>query len=133
MDDQVIATVEACTRLSDAAQTPFPQVVARLAAAGVEQYHADLLRAEKTYYMPDGASHVTRCAPVSGTFADDFSAESVRAAVRASQAGEIGYPQFCERVAAAGCTGYMVSLAGRRAVYYGRTAENCVEHFPGSR
>lgn len=32
--------------------------------------------------------------------------------------------------AAAGFEGYLVSLPGRRAVYFGRTAETHVEHFP---
>lgn len=29
-----------------------------------------------------------------------------------------------------GCVGYHVSLAGRRAVYYGRSGETHVEQFP---
>jgi hypothetical protein len=33
-------------------------------------------------------------------------------------------------VMAAGCAGYQVSFTGRRAVYYGTTAEVHVEHFP---
>jgi hypothetical protein len=31
---------------------------------------------------------------------------------------------------AAGCAGYIVSFLGRRVVYFGRTAETHVEHFP---
>mgnify|MGYP000402610447 CR=1 FL=1 len=31
---------------------------------------------------------------------------------------------------AAGCAGYMVSFLGKRVVYFGRTAEVHVEHFP---
>jgi hypothetical protein len=30
----------------------------------------------------------------------------------------------------AGCVAYMVSLPGRRVVYYGRTGASHVEHFP---
>jgi len=33
-------------------------------------------------------------------------------------------------VVAAGCTGYLVSFPGQRAVYFGRTGETHVEHFP---
>ena len=40
------------------------------------------------------------------------------------------YAAFCDRVTAAGCAGYLVSLPGRRVVYFGRTAETHVEHFP---
>jgi len=61
-----------------------------------------------------------------------FSAAGVDAAVRAIQAQKIQYREFCERIAAAGCVGYTVSLTGRRAVYYGRTGESHVEMFPGT-
>jgi hypothetical protein len=43
------------------------------------------------------------------------------------------YKGFCEKVLAAGCAGYIVSLAGRRAVYFGRTAETHVELFPSTK
>jgi uncharacterized protein YbcV (DUF1398 family) len=59
-----------------------------------------------------------------------FSAEGVAHAVGATQAGQIKYRAFCRQIAAAGCAGYFVSLPGRRAVYYGRTGETHVEHFP---
>ena len=131
MDQNAIDVADECTRLSDANAVPFPEVVARLGAAGIERYHADLRRAEKTYYMPDGTSHQGRCVAVAGAFARDFSPHGVTDAVRAIQRGAIGYPEFCERIAGAGCVGYFVSLAGRRAVYYGRTGEACVEYFPG--
>jgi len=39
--------------------------------------------------MPDGASHVVACEPVSAPFADSFSAEDVRDAVKAIQRREI--------------------------------------------
>jgi hypothetical protein len=31
--------------------------VTKLMQVGVERYHADLLRAEKIYYLPSGESH----------------------------------------------------------------------------
>jgi hypothetical protein len=40
------------------------------------------------------------------------------------------YVSFSEKVKAAGCAAYMVSFLGRRVVYFGRTAETHVEHFP---
>jgi uncharacterized protein YbcV (DUF1398 family) len=130
MDADARHVVEDCTRASDDGSISFPQVVARLAEAGVEQYHADLRRAEKTYYVADDSSHVVSSRAITACYASAFSAEGVEAAVRASQAGEIGYAQFCERIAAAGCIGYLVSLVGRRAVYFGRTGESHVELFP---
>lgn len=133
MKSDVIAVIEECTKASDEARLTFPEVVARLAAAGVERYHADLQRAEKTYYLPDGASHVAVSASVAAVPAEIFSAAGVDAAVRAVQARAIDYKAFCERIVEAGCVGYLVSIAGRRAVYYGRSGETHVEPFPPAR
>jgi uncharacterized protein YbcV (DUF1398 family) len=132
MNAHVKAAVEDCTRASDEERMTFPEVVAKLSAAGVERYRADLLRAEKTYYLPDGASHVVPAAPIGAAAARSFSPEGVRDAVRAIQARRITYKTFCERIAAAGCVDYVVSLAGRRAVYFGRTGESYVEPFPAT-
>lgn len=119
-----------CTRSSDEERIPFPQIVGMLMAANVERYHADLVRMEKTYYMPDGETFVIPSRPSDGTPNAEFSAAGVEAAVRASQAGQIKYREFCRRVLEAGCVGYFVSLTGRRAVYFGRTSECHVELFP---
>lgn len=132
MDATIKSVVVACTRDSDAGTSRFPEIVARLAAAGVERYHADLVRAEKTYYLPNGDSEVVPDAALHVAPALAFTAAGVDAAVRASQAGSIDYREFCRRIAAAGCTGYFVSLSGRRALYYGRTGETHVEPFPGT-
>jgi uncharacterized protein YbcV (DUF1398 family) len=132
MDAAVRNVLRECTRGSDEERMTFGDVVGRLMQAGVERYHADLVRAEKTYYMPDGESEVVAAAPVGIAPAQTFSAAGVDAAVRAIQAGTIGYKTFCERVMQAGCVGYDVSLVGRSAVYRGRTGEAHVEPFPGA-
>jgi hypothetical protein len=56
----------------------------------------------------------------------------VAALVRWAQGNgaDYSYAAFSLRVRAAGCAGYLVSFPGRRVVYYGRTAETHVEHFP---
>ena len=132
MDPRTKAIVEECTRASDEERSLFPEIVAALTGAGVEHYHADLRRSEKTYYTPDGASEVVAAKPVRRAIGQTFAPAEVEAAVRASQAQAIGYNAFCERIAEAGCVGYLVSLAGRRAVYYGATGETHVELFPGT-
>ena len=80
--------------------------------------------------MPSGESHRTPAAPVDATPAAAFSADGVAAAVKAIQQQQIQYREFCRRIAQAGCVAYIVSLAGRRAVYYGRTGDSYVELFP---
>jgi len=124
------ATANECTAGSDEQRISFPDVLAKLAAVGMERYRADLVRSEKIYYTADGRSYVTPAKPVKTAPVAAFSAAGVDAAVRASQSGAIKYNEFCERIAAAGCVDYIVSLVGRQAVYYGRGGEAHVEPFP---
>ncbi len=133
MDAHVKEIMRRCSRISDEGSKPFGELVMKLIDVGVERYHADFVRSEKTYYLPNGESEVVPNSPVSVTPAETFSAKGVEAAVRAVQAGAIKYKAFCEQVMAAGCVGYIVSMAGRRVVYYGRTGDSHVEWFPGAK
>ena len=71
-----------------------------------------------------------RC-PVAASFDD----AALTAAIREAQNLVPGYTYkgFCAKAKAAGCAAYIVSFAGKRAVYFGRTGETHVEYFPGSR
>lgn len=130
MTEDVKSVVETCARGSEDDSLTFPQQLALLADAGIEGYYADLRRSLKTYYLPGGESIDVASTPQAVPVAADFDAGRVEAAVRQSQAGTHTYGAFCEKVMAAGCSGYLVSLLGRRVVYFGRTAETHVEHFP---
>ncbi|HUC16683.1 MAG TPA: DUF1398 family protein [Acetobacteraceae bacterium] len=132
MDTNAKNIVREMTRASNEERITFPEVVKALMAAGVERYHADLIAGHKTYHMPDDSFEIVPSHKTSAT-AQTFSAESVQKALHAIQGKEIGYREFCERIAAAGCVGYFVSLAGRRAVYYGRALDTYVEWFPGAK
>jgi uncharacterized protein YbcV (DUF1398 family) len=129
MDDHVKDVVREMTRASEEERISFPDVMQALMQAGVERYHADLLAGTKTYYMPDGSFEITPSRALHA--GSDFTGDIVQEAVHAIQQGEIGYRAFCERIADAGCVGYFVSLAGKRAVYYGRTLAAHVEWFTG--
>lgn len=132
MQADVVSVMQECTDASDQERITFPEVVAKLARAGVERYHADLLRAEKIYYLPTGESHRVQAGQIEAVPPAIFSADGVAAAVRAIQQQQIRYREFCERIALAGCVGYFVSLSGWRAVYYGRSGESYVEPFPAT-
>jgi uncharacterized protein YbcV (DUF1398 family) len=111
----------------------FPQVVMMLSEAGVESYHADLYRHEKTYYMPDGDSHVepeTKLPlfPVAHT----FDVDGVKAAIRRVQQAETSYIEFMNQIAAAGVAHYWVYLTGTKVVYVGRRGDAWTELFPGA-
>jgi len=108
----------------------FPEVVGKLAEAGVERYHADLCRGERVFYMPDGESHVERSGEEHKHAAVEFSAAGVDAAVRTIQRGEIDYQEFVHRILTAGCVNYFVYITGRQTLYYGRNGDVHVEKFP---
>lgn len=130
MNPNVIAVIEACTRGSEEGRMSFPEVVGQLKEAGIERYDTDLVRNEKTYYLPNGESVIVPAKALRRQPAATFSAAETEAAVRTIQAGKIDYIEFCERILAAGCVSYLVSLAGRRVVYFGRTAESHIELMP---
>jgi uncharacterized protein YbcV (DUF1398 family) len=106
--------------------------VRTLLEAGFEGYDVDFRRGTATYFLPDSDSVQLQCPKTEGTVAAEFRANLVEQAVREAQAQAPGYTYagFCAQVKAAGCAGYMVSFLGRRVLYFGRTAEIHVEHFP---
>ncbi len=132
MDTHVKDVMHEVSKASEEERISFPNLVKALMEVGVERYLADLIGGNRTFYMPDGEIEVVR-GHKSRAPAQTFSAEGVEKALRTIQRGEIGYREFCERIAAAGCVGYIVSLAGRRALYYGRTNDSYVEWFPGAK
>jgi uncharacterized protein YbcV (DUF1398 family) len=133
MDSHVKDVMVEATRASDEERVTFAEVVRSLIEAGVERYHADLQRGERTYYLPNGESEAVKGHAVAVAPAQTFSAPRVEAAVKAIQNGKIQYLEFCKRVAQAGCVGYLASMAGQRVVYYGRTGDYHVEWFPGAK
>ena len=123
-----------CEVLSHSGKAAFPDIVGRLAQAGVERYCADLVKLEKFYYSPDGQSAVVPM-PLSGSpaIAKDWSLNNVRAAIRDIQKGDIQYPEFLKRIMSAGCVFYDVFIDGRKAIYTGRNGDFHVENFPGGK
>src|SRR3546814_5042169 len=89
MDANVKQVMQDCSKGSDEDGMRFPEVIGRLMAAGVERYHADLCRAEKTYYLPNGESHIVPSARIACDPAPDFAATRVEATVRAIQDGKL--------------------------------------------
>jgi len=123
-------TIADCMKASFA-NTPFPQVVERLAGAGVKSYTADLVKLRKTYYSAEREAH-DEAMPLekAPAIAAAFDSSGVAATVRAIQHGEIGYVEFLRRIMASGCSHYEVFFAGRKAMYFGRDGEFYTEPFP---
>jgi hypothetical protein len=65
---------------------------------------------------------------VAGTFRPD----ALKAAILEAQTKAPGYTYrgFCEKAKGAGCAGYLVSLGGRRVLYFARSGETHTELMP---
>jgi uncharacterized protein YbcV (DUF1398 family) len=111
----------------------FPEVVARLVAAGVEYYHVDYVGMHKAFYGANGDVVVTAITfeglpPV----AAEFDAAALRAAILDSQRNGQNYRDFTRRAMAAGVQGYFAFLRGKRVTYWGRRGDQHTEWFPGA-
>jgi uncharacterized protein YbcV (DUF1398 family) len=102
--------------------------------SGFDGYAVDFRRSTRTYYMPNGEALELKTEPTPTPVAESFDALVVKEAIREAQVLVPGYTYkgFCAKVARAGCAGYVVSLLGRRVLYFGRTCETHTEYFPGT-
>lgn len=132
MNAEQIAIARNCLDAADDGSLSFPEIVARLSAAGFEGYLVDYRAGTQRLYLPDGDSVSLDMPPSAGTVAAGFDAETIAAMVRWAQSGDADYSfaAFGTRVKRGGCAGYLVSFTGRRVLYFGRTGETHVEHFP---
>lgn len=132
MNAEQKAIARACATGAENDTMSFPQIVGTLIESGFEGYAVDFRRSMSCYYLPDGSSVEIALPAVGIPISPAFDAEAIRAAIREAQQLVPGYTYagFCRKTALAGCAGYIVSFSGRRALYYGRTAETHVELFP---
>jgi len=135
MDASITAIIHDCHLASEEDRLDFPQILGALHKVGVEGYMVDYRRSTKTYYLPDGQNLDLPSHDSGAKISAIFDAAAVEAAVREAQTQAPGYTYrgFCAKVMQAGCAGYIVSILGRRVVYFGRTAETHVEHFPAGK
>lgn len=134
MDAERISIATASMHAAHDGSLSFPEIVGKLISAGFEGYTVDYRRGTQTHYLPDGDSLMLDMPASAGTVAAAFDAAEVALLVRWVQANgpDYSYKAFCEKVKAAGCAGYLVSFLGRRVVYFGRTGETHIEHFPSA-
>jgi len=130
MDTRAIVEAAEATH---AGTSPFPEIVARLIAAGVEYYHVDYVGRCKQFYDGAGGRVVTpitleNLPPV----APEFDAPALRAAILDSQQKGQTWPDFSTKAMAAGVQGYFAFLRGKRVTYLGRTGDQHTEWFPGA-
>lgn len=127
MDTNVI---KECTALSLAEQITFPEVLRKLAGAGVERYIADLVGQQKLSYGVNGETYTGALAFDGPTIPGQLDATAVAATIKDIQQGRIKYREFLRRVMEAGCSHYEVFITGRQAIYFGRDGSQHIERFP---
>lgn len=112
---------------------PFPEVVRRLIATGVEYYHVDYVALRQSFYSAAG-DMVSTPIPYEGLppVAADFDAAGLRAAILDSQRHGQHYRDFTRRAMEAGVQGYIAFLRGKRVTYWGRAGDQHTEWFPGA-
>lgn len=113
---------------------PFPEIVGKLIANGVEYYHVDYAAGAFSFYSASGA-----VVPAPLLFkglpqiSEHFDAALLKAAILDSQQHGQTFRAFCERAVKAGVQGYFAFLRGKRVTYFGRQGDQHTEWFPGTR
>lgn len=132
MDAQHMTIAERCLNAAYDKTMTFPDIVGALIKAGFEGYVVDYRRNTTTYFLADGDNVVLENRPSEDKVAAHFDQPGVAAQIKWAQANppDYSYAAFCKNVKALGCAGYIVSFLGKRVLYFGRSAETHVEHFP---
>lgn len=127
-------TVSSLAKATLNGSMPFPQIVGKLIAEGVEYYHVDYAENSFTFYSATG-SIVAAPLAFEGlpSISSDFDIAALKAAILDSQQHGQKFRQFCERAVHAGVQGYFAFLRGQRVTYIGRQGDQHVEWFPGAR
>lgn len=128
-----LEVIKECTQLSIGGDTPFPEIVQRLAKGGVTFYRVDLERFEHTCYGKEKESYQH---PLDfedmPRISEDFNGEEVVSSIRDIQQQKLKYLEFIRRIMVAGVSHYEVFINGKKAIYTGRNGDFHVEHFPGA-
>jgi uncharacterized protein YbcV (DUF1398 family) len=111
----------------------FPESVKMIAAAGFNGYLVDYRSGTRTYHHSNGevfTFHGPVYPPV-----EVFDVKVVKGAIKEAQLLVPGYTYqgFCRKVTErGGAGGYLVSIVGKRVLYFGVNGETHTEYFPGT-
>jgi uncharacterized protein YbcV (DUF1398 family) len=132
MDAQQKTIAQKCLEGAYDNTMSFPEGVQALMEAGFDGYHVDYRLNTRTYYLPNGETLVLSNPDHHSAIGAQFKQPEISAAIKWAQLNspDYNYIDFNTRVTSSGCAGYLVSFLGQRVLYFGRTAETHVEHFP---
>jgi uncharacterized protein YbcV (DUF1398 family) len=126
--------VQQMARATLAGELPFPDIIGKLLAEGVEYYRVDYVAQQMSFYSGVGSLVV---APLTfeglPAVATDLDGAALRAAILDSQRNGQDFRQFSHRAVQAGVQGYYAFLRGQRVTYLGRQGEQHTEWFPGAK
>ena len=129
----IAAEITALARSTLDGSMPFPEIVGKLIAQGVEYYHVDFATRSFTFY---GGNGETVTAPITYAnlppVAPNFDLPALKAAILDSQHHDQAFTDFCDRAVRAGVQGYFAYLRGQRVTYSGRQGDQHTEWFPGA-
>ena len=111
----------------------FPEGVRMIAAAGFNGYLVDYRSGTRTYHQSNGEVFAFQGDVYSPV--DAFDAGIVKSAIKEAQLTVPGYTYqgFCHKVTErGGAAGYLVSIVGKRVLYFGVNGETYTEYFPGT-
>jgi uncharacterized protein YbcV (DUF1398 family) len=118
---------------SEANTLTFPESVKMIATAGFNGYLVDYRSGTRTYHHSNGETFVFQ-GPVYPPV-DAFDVSVVKAAIKEAQQMVPGYTYqgFSRKVTErGGAAGYLVSIVGKRVLYFGANGETHTEYFPGA-
>ncbi|RYU88000.1 DUF1398 domain-containing protein [Mucilaginibacter terrigena] len=99
----------------------YPDLAAKLAAAGIQSYVVDVATKAILYRLNDGVTILHNNGTDAVAIARDFNRELVIKAIRDNQQGKTTYPHFMQGIADAGVRIYEATLTGsnKRVNYIG--------------
>jgi uncharacterized protein YbcV (DUF1398 family) len=126
--------VQQMARATLSGDLPFPEIIGKLVAEGVEYYRVDYIAQQMSFYSGTGSLVVVPLA-FEGlpTVAPDFDGAALSAAILDSQRNGQHFRQFSHRAVQAGVQGYYAFLRGQRVTYLGRQGDQHTEWFPGAK
>lgn len=125
-----IEAIKECDALSMDGKITFPEVVRKLASAGVERYIMDLVGHKKYSYGIAGETYTSSFQNKATSVALKFDDKAIKSAITEIQQNKIKYSTFLERIIAAGCSHYEVFIDGKKVIYFGRDGSHHIELFP---
>jgi hypothetical protein len=126
--------VQQMARATLTGDLPFPVIIGKLLAEGVEYYRVDYIAQQMSFYSGVGSLVV---APLTfeglPAVTTDFNVAALRVAIFDSQHNGQHFLQFSHRAVQAGVQGYYAFLRGQRVTYLGRQGDQHTEWFPGAK